>query len=263
MDNETESMMSGEGRSHIMPGTPERSMVSHDHRPSIHDRGDSVLPNDSASHVGNSPDASALGGAAATLMEDMPFAFKFKAPSGRVHRLQVVASAGIEEMVANVSAKLGSEVDALGGAPTFDYGKISKSGFALSYLDNEGDTVSITTNEDLIEAISLSRLAHREKVDLFVHDPEKPPLAATVDPQPALPKPVTPPESVLRERKQFFDEEEEEQTRHRGRGQPAAAKQEEIIAGVPNDLLLPGAIAALAVVIVAVFALGRASGSNR
>lgn len=255
--------MSGEGRSHVMPGTPDhRSMMSHDmHRPNLMDRGDSVLPNDSASHVGNSPDASALGGAPLTPLEDTPFAFKFKAPSGRVHRLQVVASAGIEELISSVAAKLGSEdVETLGGVPTFEYGKISTSGFALSYLDNEGDTVSITTNEDLVEAISLSRLAHREKVDLFVHDPKDPPLSSTVEPQPALPKPVTPPESVLRERKQFFDEEED-QPRSKGRSQSQAAKPEvpELIAGVPNEFLLPGAIATLAVVIVAVFALGRAS----
>ncbi|KAL5383225.1 hypothetical protein PMIN06_011852 [Paraphaeosphaeria minitans] len=267
LENETESMMSGEGRSAMAPGTPDhRSMVSHDmHRPHLADRGDSVLPNDSASHVGNSPDASALGGASHPLLEDTPFAFKFKAPSGRVHRLQVISSAGIEELIAHVAAKLGSEdLDALGGAPTFEDGKISKSGFALSYLDNEGDTVSITTNEDLVEAISLSRLAHREKVDLFVHDPKDPPLPATVEPQPALPKPVTPAESVLQERKQFFAENEEEQPRQ-VRRQPTTGKQEtpELITGVPNEFLLPGAIAGLAVVIIAVFALGRASGSNR
>lgn len=254
-------MMSGEGGSRV-PGTPDhRSMMSHDlHRPNLHERGDSVLPNESASHHGGeSPPTSAIAGAPPTSMEDVPFPFKFKAPSGRVHRLQVIASAGIEELVANVVAKLGWEVDAIGGAPTFEDGQISKAGFALSYLDNDGDTVSITTNHDLIEAISLTRLAHRDKVDLFVHDPEKPALPATVEPQPALAKPLTPPESVLRERKQFFDDEEEE-TRSRRRGQSSAmAKQEELIAGVPNDLLLPGAIVGLAVVIVAVFALGRAS----
>jgi hypothetical protein len=253
--------MSGEGGSRA-PGTPDhRSMLSLDHhRPGLHDRGDSVLPNESASmHGGESPPASALGGAPPAALEDMPFAFKFKAPSGRVHRLQVVASAGIEELISHVAAKLGSEIDAIGGAPTFENGKISKAGFALSYLDNEGDTVSITTNDDLVEAISLSRLAHRDKVDLFVHDPEKAPLAVTVDPQPALPKPVTPPESVLRERKQFFDDEEE-MPRPRSQRQPSAvAKQEELIAGVPNDLLLPGALVGLAVVILAVFAIGRAS----
>lgn len=259
LDNETESMMSGEGGSRV-PGTPDhRSMMSHEHpRPGLMDRGDSVLPNESASHHGDSPPHSALAGAPPANLEDVPFAFKFKAPSGRVHRLQVVASAGIEDLVTRVASKLGAEVDAIGGTPTFEDEKISKSGFALSYLDNEGDTVSITTNQDLIEAISLSRLAHRDKVDLFVHDPETAPLPATVDPQPALAKPPTPPESVLRERKHFFDDEEESQPRQRSQSS-TVAKQEEIIAGVPNDLLLPGAIVTLAVVIVAVFAMGRAS----
>jgi hypothetical protein len=253
-------MMSGEGGSRV-PGTPDaRSMMSHDmQRPGLADRGDSVLPNESASHHGDSPSQSALAGAAPGSLEDVPFPFKFKAPSGRVHRLQVVASGGIEDLVLRVASKLGNEVDLIGGTPTFEDGKISKAGFALSYLDNEGDSVSITTNHDLVEAISLSRQAHRDKVDLFVHDPEKAPLPPTVEPQPALAKPPTPPESVLRERKQFLDGQEEEvQPRHRGQA-AAAAKQEEIIPGVPNDLLLPGAIATLAVVIVGVFALGRAS----
>ncbi|KAF2018444.1 CBS and PB1 domain-containing protein [Aaosphaeria arxii CBS 175.79] len=265
LDAETESMMSGDGGSRI-PGTPDhRSMVSHDmHRPGHMDRGDSVLPNESASHHGDSPPASALAGAPPSSFEDFAFPFKFKAPSGRVHRLQVTASAGIEELISYVAEKLGSEVDSIGGTPTFDEGKISKSGFALSYLDNEGDTVSITTNQDLIEAISLSRLAHRDKVDLFVHDPEKPPLPATVEPQPALAKPITPPASVLRDRKQFFDDEEDDEPRAKSRGHSSpVSRQEEIIAGVPNDLLLPGAIVTLAVVIVAVFALGRASGNSR
>jgi len=254
-------MMSGEGGSRI-PGTPDhRSIMSHDNRPGLMDRGDSVLPNESASHHGDSPDASAL--AQHVPLEEVPFPFKFKAPSGRVHRLQVVASHGIEELISSVESKLGSEVESIGGAPTFEDGKISKAGFALSYLDNEGDTVSITTNDDLVEAISLSRLTHREKVDLFVHDPEKPPMVAEVNPQPGLAKPVTPPESVLRERKKYFeDSEEEEHVRPKSKrnNQPVPLSQQpEIIPGVPNDLLLPGAIGVLAVVIVGVFVLGRAS----
>jgi len=253
--------MSGEGGSRL-PHTPDaRSLMSPDlSRPGMIDRGDSVLPNESASHHGDSPSHSALAGAQAIAPEELPFPFKFKAPSGRVHRLQVISSGGIEDLISRVGSKLGSEVEAIGGLPTFEEGKLSKSGFALSYLDNEGDTVSITTDQDLTEAIHLSRAAHRDKVDLFVHDPEKAPVQVVAEPQPLLAKPPTPSESVLRERKKYFDEEEEEaaerQTRHQA---PAVAKQEEIIAGVPNDLLLPGAIVTLAVVIVAVFALGRAS----
>jgi hypothetical protein len=237
-----------------------RSVLSHDNRPGLHDRGDSVLPNESASHHGGSESGV---GRPRTPPDDTPFPFKFKAPSGRVHRLQVVASSGIEEVISSVASKLGAEVESIGGAPTFEDGKISKAGFALSYLDNEGDTVSITTNDDLFEAIGLSRLAHREKVDLFVHDPEKPPMVAEVNPQPALPKPVTPPESVLRSRKKYFDDEDEEEEvrpKSKGRNQPTpVAQQPEIIQGVPNDLLLPGAIGILAVVIVGVFVLGRAT----
>ncbi|KAF2702710.1 CBS and PB1 domain-containing protein [Pleomassaria siparia CBS 279.74] len=258
LDDGTESMMSGDGGSRV-PGTPDaRSFVSHNHRLGHMDHGDSVLPNDSASHHGDSPPHSALGGAPLS-PEDLPFPFKFKAPSGRVHRVQIVASGGVEDLVYSVAGKLGAEVESIGGTPMFEDGQLSEVGFALSYLDNEGDTVSITTNHDLFEAISLSRQARREKVDLFVHDPNQAPLPATTEPQPALAKPPTPPESVLRDRKKFFDQEEEElQPRSRGHSS-VIAKQEEIIAGVPNDLLLPGAIVTLAVVIVAVFAIGRAS----
>jgi hypothetical protein len=253
--------MSGEGGSRAPDSRSHdnRSMMSHDNRPGLMEHGDSVLPNESASHHGDSPPQSALGGAPLT-PEDMPFPFKFKSPSGRVHRVQVIASDGIEDLILSVAGKLGAEVDSIGGVPSFDEGQISKSGFALSYLDNEGDTVSITTNHDLVEAIGLSRHAHREKVDLFVHHPDKAPLPATTEPQPGLAKPLTPPASVLRDRRQFFDNEEDV-PRARSRGSAAAVpkQQEEIIAGIPNDLLLPGAIVALAVVIVGVFAIGRAS----
>jgi hypothetical protein len=241
LDNETESMMSGEG-SHRPTGTPDaRSLMSPDGRPGMHDRGDSVLPNDSASHHGaDTPDHSAVAGATSPHLENTLFPFKFKAPSGRIHRLQIIASAGIDELVSQVG---------------------QKSGFALSYLDNEGDTVSITTDRDLLDAVVLAQQGHREKVDLFVHDPEKPPLAATLDPQPALAKPQTPPAPVVRERKRYEseeDEDEEFEKPRRARTQPAK-QQEELIAGVPNELLLPGAIVTLAVVIVGVFALSRAS----
>ena len=231
------------------------------------DRLDSVLPNDSASHTGReeSPEASAVTGA----VEDLPFAFKFKAPSGRVHRLQVVASAGLAELISVVAGKLGTEAESIGGLPTLnDQGKLSPGGFALSYMDNEGDTVSITTDHDLMEAIDLARQAHKDKVDLFVHDPEKPALSVTVEPRPDLPAiPPTPPESLVRRRKQYDGEDEEEEelpnvTERRSKksgAQTKPAEQPQVIAGVPNELLLPGAIAVLAGVIVITFAIGRAS----
>ncbi|KAI0836997.1 CBS and PB1 domain-containing protein [Hypoxylon sp. FL0890] len=263
LDNETESMVSGDG-SHHHGTMASRSMISPDHnRERIND---SVAPGDSASHVGmDSPAHSAI---AHQQPADMPFAFKFKAPSGRVHRLQVVASEGIEHFVESVVAKLGGEVEAIGGAPEVEDGKLSSVGFALSYLDDEGDTVSITTDQDLLEAILLARHNHREKVDLFVHDPEKPPVTVTA-PQPDVPA-ITPAassaHSEVRRRRhaasedEDSDSEEEDHSAVRRRKRSSThAEPEQVIAGVPNELLLPGAIVTLAVVIVGVFAIARAT----
>ena len=259
LDNETESVMSGEGGSHH-PHTPHRSTVSPELSRNALDRIDSsVLPHESASHHGGSPSHSAVMGHPTSPPEDSPFPFKFKAPSGRVHRFQVMPSAGLAPVIANVTEKLRGEIDAVGGEATFVDGKLGKSGYALSYLDDEGDTVSITTDTDLLDAITLARHGGREKVDLFVHDPEKPPISATLDPQPAL----APAAATMRERRRPVSEDGEEEgdeepaKRVRNIMPPAQAKHEELVPGVPNELLLPGAIVTLAVVIVAVFTLSR------
>lgn len=261
MEAETESMMSGDGGSHA-PHTPDRSAMISPDRPDFA-RGDSVLPTDSASHNGiEHEEASALAGA----IEDTPFTFKFKAPGGRVHRLHVVASQGMIELVSTIADKLGHEAEAIGGVPTFENGKLQHAGFALSYLDNEGDTVSITTDHDLLEAIMLAKEARKDKVDLFVHDPEKPAMPTILDLQPAI-IPPTPTKSSVRRRKQqesSGDEEEEQNVTQRRRDRKAAASQgakaqEQIIPGVSNEVLLPGAIGVLAVVILVTFVAGRSS----
>ncbi|KAG9882589.1 hypothetical protein KCV05_g20410, partial [Aureobasidium melanogenum] len=102
----------------------------------------------------------------------------------------------------------------------------------------------------------------QDKVDLFVHDPEKAPLPATLAPQPSLVT-VTPSESQVRERKvthsESDDESETTRPRRRERQAAPAAAQEQLIAGLPNELLLPGAIVTLAVAIIGVFAISRMS----
>ena len=178
----------------------------------------------------------------------------------------------MESLVRDVVAKLGADIDSVGGEPEVSSeGNLGKTGFALSYLDNEGDTVSITTNHDLIEAITLARHNRQDKVDLFVHDPEQPPLSDTLTPHPGLGPlpPPTPVDSVLMSRKgrrtveeEDSEEEEEEEAEARvskkktAKVQPVAAPA---VGGIPNEMLLPGAIAVLAVVIVGVFAFGRST----
>lgn len=265
LDNETESMVSGDG-SHHHGTIGTRSMVAPDHRQERIN--DSLAPGDSASHMGvDSPPHSML---ADHPPSEIPYGFKFKAPSGRVHRLQVIASQGIAELVAHVAEKLGSEAEAIGGVPEVEEGKLIGGGFALSYLDDEGDTVSITTDQDLLEAILLARQHHHDKVDLFVHDPDKPAVVvAAPHPGPAIAD--TPPASVapseLRRRRAALDnEEEDEETEdddysavRRHKKASSRSEVEQIIAGVPNELLLPGAIVTLAVVIIGVFTIARAT----
>jgi len=273
LDNDSASEVSA-GESSRMPRTPDtRSLMSPEmSRPDM-DRVDSVMPGESASHHGDEDDEeSTLAIPNAPSMEDLPFAFKFKAPSGRVHRIQVIPSSGMESLVRDVVAKLGADIDSVGGEPEVSSeGNLGKTGFALSYLDNEGDTVSITTNHDLIEAITLARHNRQDKVDLFVHDPEQPPLSDTLTPHPGLGPlpPPTPVDSVLMSRKgrrtveeEDSEEESEEEAEARvskkktAKVQPVAATA---VGGIPNEMLLPGAIAVLAVVIVGVFAFGRST----
>lgn len=268
LDNETESIMSGDGSHHHTNTAGGRSLMSPDM--SRHERivDASVAPNDSASHVGDSPQHSTVSRQPEVHPEDVPFPFKFKAPSGRVHRMQVIGSHGLAELIAAVIAKLGSEVEAVGGAATFEDGKLGSSGFALSYLDDDGDTVSITTDQDLLEAILLARQGHRDKVDLFIHDPEKPAISATIDPQPIIHQEPSPPASqTIRQRKRVVSEDEDESedevpVRSRSRKAHSKPIEEQVIAGVPNELLLPGAIVTLAVVIVGVFTLTRLTSRN-
>ncbi|KAK5995705.1 Meiotically up-regulated gene 70 protein [Cladobotryum mycophilum] len=251
IDHESESIVSGDGASHHPTHMGSRLMSPDVSRDRL---GDSVAPGDSASHIGvDSPPRSIAPDIAPG---DIPFPFKFKAPSGRVHRLQIVASQGMEAFVDAVAGKLGNEVENIGGTPAVEDGKVAGIGFALSYMDNDGDTVSITTDNDLLDAIILARQVRHDKVDLFVHDPTTPPVSqAEVS------------SSGLRERRKTYDEDDEEDeseeeddsVAHHSRRTRTVHQPEQVIAGVPNELLLPGAVLTLAVVIIGVFTIARAT----
>jgi hypothetical protein len=254
MDHESDSMVSGSQSQ--QPHTPHRSVMSPDLTRSGYDN--SLLPNDSASHHGDEHSEVASHHHVAEHNAATPFPFKFKAPGGRVHRVNVLTANGITDLVSQVTAKLGKEVEAVGGEATVDEGRLSNTGYALSYMDNEGDTVSITTDQDMIDAIDLARRARRDKVDLFVHDPTQPPIPATVEPQHV--KIVTPVEEQSIAEEPVSEDSPVSKPRQQQQAVPAHSPEDQLIAGVPNDLLLPGAIVTLAAVIAGVFILSRPSG---
>ncbi|EWC48226.1 hypothetical protein DRE_02330 [Drechslerella stenobrocha 248] len=257
MDNDSESVVSDSVSHHMSlmgsesPGlmrhpTYDRPGTSHSH---------SVLPNDSASHVGDdSPPHSHVmltPSIVPTLSESNPFTFKFKAPSGRVHRFAVIPSAGFPGLVHTIAARLGGEIAAVGGETIVtEDGHIEKQGFAVSYIDDENDLVSITSDQDLLDSISLARRLSRDKVDILVHDPENPPVIEAPAPPPPPPVPVD---------TEKLDAAEETMKLQRQVEQRLSEQQH--IPGVPNDLLLPGAVATLAVAIIIVFVFSRAGKS--
>jgi hypothetical protein len=147
---------------------------------------------------------------------------------------------GLEQFRNVLGEKLNSEEKAVvGGAVAED------AGFAVSFVDDEGDLVSILSLGDLLESVAIAKRTGREKVDLYIHHPNVPPTVET----PSAVSKTEVPETV---------EKVIEQTTRGGE------KVKESIGGVPNELLLPGAIVVLAVVIVGVFFATRAgSGKMR
>lgn len=261
MENDTESMVSGDGSlHHTTSGAGGRPRMMSPELSRGPDRtGDhSLAPGDSASHAGDEPRSPIIEiHSPRTPVEEIPFSFKFKAPSGRVHRFKITASQGISELISAVISKLGNEIDAVGGVPSLENGKIGSSGFALSYLDDDDDTVSITTDNDLLEAVILARQTSRDKVDLFVHKPNDPPTKLNSESHISSARDTSTP-SKARERKHTSEKESDEES-HDGRAHkiPSNKVAPQIVAGIPNDLLLPGAIISLSIVIVGVFTLSR------
>ena len=251
LDNDTESVHSADGHSAIHSHRPETpSGPAHmrglsDEAPILNRlTSDSVVPNDSASIIAVQDEIASISGsphpstAPAPTKEDL-FVFKFKSPAGRVHRVRFDPATGLEDFRNLLADKLTSEEKAvIGGAAAED------AGFAVSFVDDEGDLVSILSVADLSESVAVARRTGLEKVDLYIHHPNSPPR---IEPPSTVSKSAEVPETV----------EKVIETAERG-----AEKAKDVIGGIPNELLLPGAILVLAVVIVGVFVATRAGGGK-
>ncbi len=241
-----------------------------------------VHPNDSASVVDDHDDHVSIisglphdqrGGhsvAAPVPVDDGTYVFKFRTPSGRTHRFQARQD-NIEHLREIVSGKLATD-------PFFTDAK-DVSGdtlpdpmdFVLSYTDTDGDTVLMTSDHDVTDAVKIARGAGTDRVVLFIQggkgwdeagagkseakaaaataaaqqeakEVEKAEAAAAAAVTPvAIPVPPVAPAGP--------------------RGPSPSASHEEVF-GIPKDLLLPASIGALAVAIIAVFTISRMTSNN-
>ena len=258
LDNDTESVHSGDGHSAMHSQRPETPMSpppthhsridSSDGHPTLNRlTSDSLLPNDSASITAVQDDVASQTSPPliSATTKDESFVFKFKSPAGRVHRLRFDITLGLQDFRNVMADKLTSEEKAvIGGAVAED------AGFAVSFVDDEGDIVSILSIADLSESIAIAKRQGKDKVDLYIHHPNSPPviIEPTASSTVATAKPAEVPETV----EKVLDVAE----------QTGGKAKEAVLGGVPNELLLPGAIVVLAVVIVGVFFATRVGGKR-
>lgn len=211
-------------------------------------------------------------------VDDGTYVFKFRTPSGRTHRFQSRHD-DVEHLREIVAGKLATDpffTEFAGDVTEEGATRPDPADFHLSYTDADGDTVLITSDHDVSEAVKIARAALTDRVVLFVQggkgwaeagagqsaaraaesameaeeevkEVEKAEAAAAV--AAATPAPSATP---------TLAEEEEEYKPRRQRAAPAA----EEIMGIPKDLLLPASIGALAVVIIGVFTISRLTSNN-
>ncbi|OLL22832.1 Meiotically up-regulated gene 70 protein [Neolecta irregularis DAH-3] len=194
--------------------------------------GQSVYPNDSASHY--HPD----DGSNLEISQELPFAFKFKSPKGKVHRLQFNVRDGLNGLRSVISEKLGHEIEEVGG----------HSVFAVSYTDDEGDIVAIESDHDFTFAVDLARRLGQQKIDLFIHHPSKEVQSTSVASQSAVAVVSSTPTAELGD----LPQTESTATKKSEERLPPIVQPTQQIPGIPNELLLPGAVITLAIAVVGV-----------
>ncbi|KAG5648171.1 hypothetical protein DXG03_006126 [Asterophora parasitica] len=232
-----------------------------------------VHPNDSASVIDDDP-VSALEGyprqkgvvvpsiSAPLPIDDGTYVFKFRTPSGRTHRFQARHD-DIEHLREIVSGKLATD-------PFFT--EFEPSGesdippdpidFHLSYTDADGDSVLVTSDSDVTDAVQVARKAGTDRVVLFVQG-GKGWAEAGADKSEAKAAEVS--AAAQKEVKEVEKAESvvtpEPAPVYTPPPPPPAPVQEEVL-GIPKDLLLPASIGALAVVIIGVFTISRLTANN-
>lgn len=184
-----------------------------------------IKPSDSISHVESPRKADNR-----SFVQDegnLPFTFKFKSPAiqGRVHRISLRPSEGVLKLRTLVDEKLHAKdlAHLKVNKSINEDGELEGETYAISYIDDEGDVVSITSDNDLVECIKINLRLENDKADLFIHNSHE---AAPVDVK-----------------------LHSSQKRQRGTSNETA--------GIPNEILIPGVLGVLAASAVVFFSMKK------
>ncbi|KAF7320242.1 hypothetical protein MKEN_00808700 [Mycena kentingensis (nom. inval.)] len=241
--DDNDSYLSG---SRATPDIHSLASMQHLHHPqSPHSE---VHPNDSASVIDDEP--SAVGGRApigthsvtgAPPVDDGTYVFKFRTPSGRTHRFQARHD-NVEHLREIVAGKLAVDPFFTEFKSTSDPAVIPDPiDFHLSYTDADGDSVFITADHDVMDAVKIARTSGADRVVLVIHGGKGWALGTDKN-KDVAPEPETPAPAPV----------------------PAVDAQSVKSALVESnaDLLLPASIVTLAVAIIGVFATAVINGSH-
>jgi hypothetical protein len=217
-----------------------------------------VHPNDSASVMDdepsgylNQPGASVTG---MPVVDDGTYVFKFRTPSGRTHRFQARHD-NVEHLREIVAGKLATDPFFTDFKSTSDPSAIPDPiDFHLSYTDADGDSVFVTTDHDVVDAVKIARSSGADRVVLVIQggkgwtqgektqETKPEPVVEAPSPAPPAPAEAEKVKAVLLE----------------GNAIPPDQIPDDIM-GIPKDILLPASIVTLAVAIIGVFAVSRLS----
>ncbi|KAH0838580.1 CBS-domain-containing protein [Lanmaoa asiatica] len=227
-----------------------------------------VHPNDSASVVDDDHESvldayprrkgahnipSIMGAASTVPIDDGTYVFKFRTPSGRTHRFQARHDS-VEMLREIVSGKLNTDPFFTSYNSDPDQ-KPDPTDFILSYTDADGDTVLITSDNDIADAVKIARTAGSDRVVLFIQGGKHWEEAGADKSETKTAEVPTPPKEEVKAAEKL--EVVPEPPVVASPPQVHVPPQQELVLGIPKDLLLPASIGALAVVILSVFTVSR------
>lgn len=217
LDNDSDSVHSDSLINSDRPETPNYLAVANDL--STSELNIDIKPSDSISHVDTPRKATKLENQLET-----QFTFKFRSPGieTRVHRVSIKPIEGLKKLRSLINEKM--------HAKDFEILRVTKieedddtvigDKYAISYIDDEGDIVSITSDDDLIDCVKINLKLLNDKADLFLHNPHEP---APID------------KKLIRK----------------------SQKNHDLIPLLPNEILIPGAIMILATATIIGFTFAR------
>jgi hypothetical protein len=279
-DDDTESIVSGLDNGSELNNPPQTpsSRFRQDHH--VDTPGSDVFPNDSASVIneeerssseigmrGAHGATSSLGGMAIPppAVDDGTYLFKFAAPGGTTHRFQ--ARYDSFEFISSIIAnKLASDPFFAAPSPAstpvtegFPTTPADPSKFQLSYLDDDGDWVLITADGDVLDAVNVARKGGKDRVVLHLRGGKEWDDEAE---RRGLSKSKGGKKEVLKAVSEEEDEEDEEElvVKAREKKSKRGKRESTLIMGfLPADQILAASVGFLAVTIVGVFAISKAT----